>query len=96
MSFSVKSLDWTVCSQSAMKVSLRTQATTGQGSIAGKRHTCSSLIGPIPKKAPAQEKGNTVMFRRDTFRLIDSKFNLHNLIYREKIADLYTQIHRGK
>lgn len=43
MSFSVKSLDRTVFSQSAMKVSIKNQATRGQGSIAGPGLTHAAL-----------------------------------------------------
>lgn len=59
MSCSVKSFDWAVFSQSAMTVSSRTQATAGQGSIAGRGFTHAGLWLDNHTRTPAAEREHT-------------------------------------
>lgn len=70
MSFSVKSLDRTVFSQSAMKVSIKNQATRGQGSIAGPTLTHAALRWFKSQKAPGKGNRNKIKHRRGTRELL--------------------------
>lgn len=69
MSFSVKSLERTVFSQSAMEVSIKNQATIGQGSIAGSTHTHAALRWVKSQKAPVKGNRNNIKDRRGTREL---------------------------
>lgn len=58
MSFFVKSRDHTVSIQSAMKVSIKNQATIGQGSIAGCQLTHAALRCVKSQNAAVKENKN--------------------------------------
>lgn len=70
MSFFVKSLDRTVFSQSAMEVSIKNQASIGQGSIAGHTLAHATLRFVKSQKAPMKGKRNKIKDRRSTRELL--------------------------